>query len=204
MTRQTGTLFGRLEAALLIVLGLASVLFARGDRYGVLMNDAFRPITLAGGAFVLLMGLALLVRPRREGRVSALLVLFALFVLVAITRPVRDGMAVLGPDRPPPTALEREGYTIREVTTLFEGFRQETPGLDGQRYIMGGLVKRTPDLDAQGRYVLLDPVMACCLADAIAMGVVVDAAGRPAPRTGSGSTSTASCTQPRRPSRPRR
>ena len=36
---------------------------------------------------------------------------------------------------------------------------------------MRGFVKRLPELDAKGEFVLLQPLMACCLADAVALGV---------------------------------
>ncbi len=172
---------GRLEAVLLLLLGVAAFALARSERYGTLMNTSFRWVTIAGAVLLTAMALALLHRPRARPTASAILIFLTFFALILVARPVRDGTAVLGPAVPSAAVLEREGYEIFDPEQIFQGLQVENPGLAGRQSIMGGLVKRTEALDAEGRYVLLDPVMACCLADAIGLGVVVDLQGKPAP-----------------------
>ncbi|MCK7512218.1 MAG: hypothetical protein MZV70_54695 [Desulfobacterales bacterium] len=49
-----------------------------------------------------------------------------------------------------------------------------------QRYVTRGVVKRSAQMDRLGRFALLRGNMVCCLADAIAMGMMVSGHGLPA------------------------
>lgn len=173
------------EALLLLAIGAAGLALSQSEAYVRLMNPTYRPVTAAGGVLVLLMGTALLFRPRRHAGASALLV-FLVFLVVAVAgRPLAPGVAPAvpfgGSDLPAPS---REGYAPLRVEHLFEDLREEGGAVEDGRYVFEGLVYRTPALDAEGSFILLEPMMACCLADAIALGVRVRSRG-PLPETDS-------------------
>jgi hypothetical protein len=172
---------GRAEALVLLAVGLGSGAFALSGDYEMLMNPTFRWITTAGAGLVTAMGLELCLRPRRGANPSALLVYGGLLVLVLVADPFAGGVTPLllaAGDVPPPQ--EREGYEQLRLKDLFAKLHKEADVPPGS-YVFRGLVHRTPALDAAGHVVLLEPMMACCLADLVALGVRVDLGGRPPP-----------------------
>ena len=176
---------GRLEALALLVVGLGAGVFALFGEYTRLMNPRFRWVTIGGAALVTIMALALLTRPRKRSGPGALVVFGLLFLVIVVGSPFSPGVALVfprGEDLPPP--LERDGYVPLEAAALFRTLDEEAEGVPEGSYVMPGIVYRSAALDAAGDFVLLDPVMACCLADAIALGVRVKAGGAlPEPNT---------------------
>lgn len=172
-----------LEAVLLLAMGLGSVGFALLGSYEQLMNPDFRAITVAGGVLLALLGAVLLRHPRREAGPAALLVLLVLVAVMAIGRPFAPvgGAAAFGVERPP--ALAREGYEPLETRALFASIDEEAEVADGT-YVLSGSVHRSEAMDAEGEFILFEPRMACCLADALALGVrVKTSAPLPAAKT---------------------
>ncbi len=173
-----------LEAVVLLDIGLGSLLFAFHADYARLMNPAFRNITIGGAILVLFMGLTLLVRPRKGGTWGALIVFGVLFAVVALGRPFAPGVAPTIPSARATQALTREGYDPLLAESLFRTIQEEEAEVAAGTYMFGGLVYRTEANDAEGVFILLEPVMACCLADAIALGLRIHTTGPlPEPQT---------------------
>ena len=162
----------RAHGTLLLLMGLASGWFAWGENYALLMNPMFRWVTLTGAVMVTVLGLALVLSGGRASR-FALITFAGFFLLVAWARPHEGGVApMLAPPNDGPGA-EREGYTPIRAEVLFDAIDTEAKDVPAGKLRLRGFVKRLPELDARGEFILLEPMMACCLADAIAMGVRV-------------------------------
>ncbi len=170
----------RAHGVLLLLMGTASGWFAWAGEYALLMNPMFRWITLAGAALVTLLGATLVLGGGRASRFA--FVTFTLFfALVAWAGPHRGGVAPLlaPPDDGP--AVERDGYEPIRAEVLFESIDTEARDVPAGKVRLRGFVKRTPELDARGAFILLEPMMACCLADAIALGLRVRSPDRQLP-----------------------
>ncbi len=174
----------RLSGLLLLGLGLAGVGFALLGEYQLLMNPDFRWITVLGACLLLAMGVALLVKPA-GGSVGALVVFALFFALVALARPHEGGVAPLLGLGDVAHAIDRAGYEPVRLQTLFKKVDQDTPELADQQAAMRGVVKRLAELDGEVTFVLLEPMMACCLADAVAFGVRVKGTRGSLPEDGS-------------------
>lgn len=162
----------RAHGLLLVLMGTASLWFASGEQYALLMNPMFRWVTLTGAALVTVLGLALL---RDGGRASrfAFVTFTLFFALVAWAEPHAGGVApMLAPPESGP-AVERDGYTPIRTEALFDSLDTEAVDVPEGKLRLRGFVKRLPALDARGEFILLEPMMACCLADAIALGIRV-------------------------------
>jgi hypothetical protein len=177
-------LVARAEAALLVALGGLGLWFSAAGAYTLLMSPEFRALTAVGAVLILAMGAALLVRPRADPRPAPTVVLAAFTAFaVAATGGARGAGVVVAPD----IAAEetrRAGYEAVEIGRLLEDFADGALVADGARVAVTGFVHRTAELDAEGRYALLRPRMACCIADAVAIGVQVEAAPDGAPDEG--------------------
>ncbi|MDF1700913.1 MAG: fasciclin domain-containing protein [Planctomycetota bacterium] len=174
----------RANGLLLLLLGLASGAFALGDSYGFLMNPTFRGLTVGGAALVTILGLAQITRTRGPGSRSTFLIYAGFLVLVAWAQPQRGGIApLLAPphDGPP---ITRAGYATLHGQDLFEDMGTEARTVPAGKVMLRGFVKRLPALDARGEFILLEPSMACCLADAIALGARVRNTDTPLPADG--------------------
>lgn len=168
------SLRGLVETLALLGIGLGCLWFAWAGPYERLMNPAFRGVTIAGGLLVTLMGAVLYVRPRPRAGPGAALVFAALFAVVLLGRPFAAGVSpLLEAAQQRPATVEREGYPPLEPRDLFSTLDAEVDDVAEGTYVLAGLVHRTEALDAQGVFVLLDPLIACCLADALALGVRV-------------------------------
>lgn len=163
-----------LEALVLLAMGLGSLALSTHEAYTRLMNPSFRWVTVVGAVLLTLMGLVLLVRPRRQAGPFALIVFLVFFGVLALGTPLAPGvsptMPMAGAGMP---AIEREGYDELKVESLFETIQVEGHAVEEGRYVVKGFVYRRPELDAENTFILLEPMMACCLADAIALGVRV-------------------------------
>ena len=51
-------IYGVLESGILLMIGIGILWFSLSDHYELLMNAKFRPLTLTGAVFVLVLGVA--------------------------------------------------------------------------------------------------------------------------------------------------
>jgi len=160
----------RLNGLVLLALGLAAGWFATAGEYTMLMNESFRWVTITGACLLVVMGAVLTWTPQRVS-VSAL-VTFVLFIaMVAVARPHEGGVApFLAPPANMPT-IDREGFAPLLLRDLFKSMDAEATDIEDRPAAVSGFVKRLPALDAKGEFILLEPLMTCCLADAVAFGV---------------------------------
>lgn len=183
------TRWGFLEAAVLALTGLGMGLTALGQEYWLLLNPKFRPLTLAAAAGCLLAGLALLLRAKARPRFwrvalfAAFLGCLALFHIQSAGPDQMDGAFPppaglsgdnLAPDEPGASRLTLGGreyvrLNTAELASLAAGQELEAGG----RFATRGLVLTSPELSAQGLYGLVRVQIVCCLADAVAVGVLV-------------------------------
>lgn len=167
--RSAPTFAARSEGLFVLALGGGLGWLASSASYAALMNPAFRPLTLVGAVLIAGMGLALMLRPSRAPDRGALAVFGALFLLVALGRPAGPGAARLTPPTTGvPEHLARDGYAPIDLGTLFDAASRPQAA---QRVVVRGRLHRTTELDAAGEVIVYAPLMSCCLADAVALGV---------------------------------
>jgi uncharacterized membrane protein YcgQ (UPF0703/DUF1980 family) len=75
-------------------------------------------------------------------------------------------------------------YLKANPARLFLAVQADPAVRSDQRYVARGIVKRSAQLDRLGKFALLRGNMVCCLADAIAMGMMVADEGIPTLRDG--------------------
>jgi len=174
----------RLSGLVLLVLGLAGLWFALAGEYTVLMNPAFRWVTIVGAGLLMVMGALSLWTPVRTSP-GALIIFGLFFLLVALARPHEGGVAPLFASGGAMPEVDRAGYAPVRLQTLFRTLDEEATEIMVQQAAVRGVVKRLPELDAQDTFVLLEPLVACCLADAVAFGVRVRVTDAALPEDGS-------------------
>ena len=173
-----------LDGAFVLGLGLYMLVLSQADAYTAFMNPKFRLITAAAAAGLCIVGAAFLIRP--DGRADRFRTLcfgvLGMLILHAGTGAVSSS-AVFSTTPPetgtipdPHVARNGDVYLKSNPARLFLLLQAGAAPAD-HRYVTRGIVKRSAQLDGLGRFALLRGNMVCCLADAIAMGVMVAADG---------------------------
>ncbi len=194
-----------------LLLGLAAFILKLLDSglYYQFLNPKFKPLSAATAVALALMGLARLAQRDRPARLFRVLCLgfflvLALFALDTVAPPPLPASFGAGDpfDDPgssggfgsnrvslaKPSRLDRDGFqyvrlNIAELALL--GLRvaaNEVPM--PPRVTLTGVVRRTPELDAQNQFLVSRLIVTCCLADATAAAVLVQAPARPEVREG--------------------
>lgn len=170
-----------LDGAFVLGLGLYMLFLSQTEAYSAFMNPKFRLLTAAAAVGLCIVGAAYLIRP--NGRTDLLRTLcfavLGLLILHAGTGVVKSSAVFAA--KPPETRTDPETHVIRNgeaylksnPARLFLLFQTGHAARLDQRYVTRGIVKRSAQLDRLGRFALLRGNMVCCLADAIAMGVMV-------------------------------
>jgi hypothetical protein len=175
-------LLGWIEALLLILLGLFMVTLAASDSYWLLLNPKFKWVTAAGGLGICLAGIGLFFVPAGRPGPSRLTVM-ALFMGLLVSWNPEDALLLPGDatsftggssDRESSrVTVDGKEYVRINTAELYMLARRNSPDLRSVRYVVQGVSRRTPDLDARGEIALLRVAVSCCLADAVGMGVRV-------------------------------
>lgn len=171
------------EGLALLGLGLAMVWFAMSEDYWVLMNPKFRWLTLSAGVVLALLGAVALFMGRRRGVWGRMMLVVMMVTMISVV----DHAALLGPvgqaDPAPtsktgPSRLEWQGrqYIKINAMELFTVAEEGKQAKIGQNYVWRGMARRAPGL-GENRFVALRTSIFCCLADAVAMGFVVQTPG---------------------------
>jgi len=168
-------LIGKLEALVLLLVGGAVAWFAIAGRYELLMNPRFRWLSVTGAGLVLIMGLALLLS-RERGSAQGVGAFLLLIVIVGAGRPdvptVRSRMNLLPElDIELPDQIDEARFTRTKLQGLFTA--GEAPESD---VVTMGAVKRLPETDERGGFLLMDSLMICCAADMFGIGFFVPVA----------------------------
>jgi len=173
-----------LDGVFVLGLGLYMLFLSQAEAYTAFMNPKFRLLTAAAAVGLCIVGAAFLFRP--DGGTDMLRTLcfgvLGMLILHAGTGVVSSS-AVFTNTPPeaqanPDLHVARNGdiYLKSNPARLFLLLQAGAAPPD-QRYVTRGIVKRSAQLDGLGRFALLRGNMVCCLADAIAMGVMVAADG---------------------------
>lgn len=201
MARTPAVVFGYLEALLVLALGAYMTALAGSSVYWMLLNPAFKPLTLAGGVGIALAGLAGLAWPRavplgpgRLARLAALGVVLAciflgqgraLFTVSPLGEDVMDyGQAPTSFSAPAVEEVEaRESWegaqyirlNLAELFNLSQAAGAAPLAPEAAAgYVLRGQVLRTPELDARGQVALVRLSVFCCLADAVGFALLLD------------------------------
>lgn len=182
-----------LDGALVIGLGLYMLLLSQAEAYAAFINPKFRPLTAAAAVGLCVLGGAFLIRPggSTDARRTLCFAILGVLVLHAGGGSFKGsaGFALKPPpeirtDPDPHVARNGETYLKSNPARLFLSLQTGQAAPSDQRYVTRGVVKHSAQMDRLGRFALLRGNMVCCLADAIAMGMMVSGQGLPALRDG--------------------
>ncbi len=177
--------FAILEGAVLALLGGFMLHLVRSGNYWYFLNPRFEPLTVAAGVGLVVLGLALPFVPARELKPTRLVV-FLLFIPLALWADfaAEEQYTVepygLEEAESPEPRIELDGreYVKMNTAELFMLLSSESPEVP-KLIALRGMVKRSPELDAQGRFALVRMAIVCCLADAVAPGFAVESNSLP-------------------------
>jgi len=174
--QMTKRIYGLCEAAVLAMLGVATLLFALSANYGLLMNVKFKWLTVTGAALMLLMGLIALSDSQKRSGLNTLI--FCLMLLVAlIGKPyLPDANSVSTPDASLQAGLwdqiDQTRFPKRELRLLVTSDADDVYQRNTS-FATVGSVKRLEALDSHGSFALMTSLIYCCLADMIGIGLRV-------------------------------
>jgi hypothetical protein len=174
-----------IDGALVLGLGLYMLLLSQTESYAAFMNPKFRLLTAVAAVGLCIVGAAFLIRPAGGTDLLRTLsfVVLSMLILHAGTGELKSASVLMLKPPEPVITVEAEmihkGKAYLKVNPARLFFLLHTgnaPAVD-QKVITRGIVRRTPELDRLGWFVLLRGNMVCCLADSVAMGVLVAADG---------------------------
>ncbi|WP_243312479.1 DUF1980 domain-containing protein [Fundidesulfovibrio agrisoli] len=167
----------------LCLLGLAGFMawLLLGGDYWMYLNPRFKALTwAAAGALALLGGYGLWRPSPRAAWLRAGLFAFTLALCVVSGLAVHEGAEKMGAEpqamreaeaTPEPRVKKRGVEYIRiNLGELYDIVGKPQPELIGLDYAVRGFVRRTPELDAEGEFVLYRVALYCCYADSTAVG----------------------------------
>jgi uncharacterized surface protein with fasciclin (FAS1) repeats len=174
-TNHQDCLAGRLEAVLLILVGLGTGWLAIGENYSLLMNPKFRWITLGGALAVCAMGMAALANGRKPN-LKGFNAFLLLGGVVLLGNPFsHDASTLLMPNQTlsDPSILENTAFPVMEMRDLQAAIEKENSGAGGMAFSVLGRLHPVPTLDGGIQTVLMRSYMVCCVADAYALGFAI-------------------------------
>jgi DUF1980 C-terminal domain len=174
-----------LDGAFVLGLGLYMLFLSQTEAYSAFMNPKFRLLTAGAALGLSIAGAAFLIRPNGRAGLPRTLcfAVLGMLILHADTGELKSASVMML--KPPETVITVEPEMIHKgksylkvnpARLFFLLHTGNAPATD-QRVITRGIVRRTPELDRLGWFVLLRGNMVCCLADSVAMGVIVAAEG---------------------------
>lgn len=171
-----------IDGAFVLGLGFYMLILSQTEAYAAFLNPRFRLLTAAAAVGFCLVGSAFLLRP--HGRSDVLRTLcFAVLAILALHAGsgALKASASLAARPPAEIRTDPDPYLVRNGNSylksnparLFLALQSGQAAAPGQRVVTRGIVKRSAQLDRIGKFALLRGNMVCCLADAIAMGMMV-------------------------------
>lgn len=161
----------RLDAVLLMTVGLGTGWFSLSANYGLLMHPKFQWLSLAGALLVLAMGMSALLSPRR-GHISGTASFLLLLGIVVLGKPFTRTTAssgLLAPPAPEALDIDEQRFPFKEIRELHTAAKKGQ-ALDGVPFSALGTLQRITLPDGRPQTVLMRSYMACCAADALALG----------------------------------
>lgn len=178
-----------LDGLMVAGLGLYMLELILGGTYRLLMNPKFQLLTGATAVALCLAGIVVALAPAGRSdplRTVAFAALSALLMATGFAQLQRPPAFALAPPAAVETispTLHRDGraYTkTNPVRLVFQLMASEKP----RDIVTRGVVRRSPQLDREGLFALFRVNMVCCLADAVAVGVIVKPEADMRPRDG--------------------
>ncbi len=178
MTRMLRRLLTTLDGIMVAGLGLYMLALIHGGAYRLFMNPKFQLLSGATAVVLCLAGLVVALAPSSRPdtlRTIAFAVLSVLLLTSGSAQLQRSPVYALAPPAAAETVsptLNHDGkaYTKTNPARLvFKLMAAEIP----QDIVSRGIVRRSPRLDREGLFALFRVNMVCCLADAVAIGVMV-------------------------------
>lgn len=169
-----------IEGWLLIFLGLFALALSMSEGYSMYLNPRFAWLTASAGGAMVLFGLLRLTSRGSKGGLVRLLAIAAVLALAGLSDvPLQSpsAMATPEPAKPIKVAVEHNGVAYTKITTpelfyMVKGDKfQKEPG----PYLTRGVVRLDPELSKQRRFYLVRLNIVCCYADAVGLGLVVEA-----------------------------
>lgn len=174
-------LFLSIENVVLLGMGLYMIFLTRGDNYALFLNPKFRWLTLGAGAFLVILAVVSLLR--RADRIdllrTAAFVVMGGLIFLSGTNPLGketgDPLGSADEDSGQESHMTREGISYLKLNTaeLVYMLLESPDEILDAPIVLRGILKRSASLDSHGRFALLRVNMICCVADAMAMGVMV-------------------------------
>ena len=168
---------GLIEGCIVIALGLAMSALVRTDSYWLYLHPKFKWLTLTAGIVLVIVGAIAVLYNRRPNLTRIVIFLaFSTLATIGYFLPNPTSSATSGPleqissKKESRIVLDSQEYI---KINLGELYAISEKGLEEQRaarYVARGIVKRNPELDKIGQFVLLRVFMWCCFADAVAVG----------------------------------
>jgi len=186
----------RIDGLCLLCLGGFMAALARSNLYWYFLNPKFSGLTACAGALLLLVGLALLLRPlpskATPGRLWRQAVLLCFLSLAATSwgqaaseqfpaaaNPAATEGIATAPEPEAPVDLhpvkngaEYLRLNLAELYIMLDKGRTDLP----PRFALRAPVLRTPELDARGHVLVRRIAVVCCLADSLDLGFLVRSA----------------------------
>ncbi len=161
-------------------LGLFMLALIQAGTYSLFMNPRFQLLTGATGVVLCLAGLAFALAPAGRPdpmRTIAFGLLSALLLASGSAPSHYPPVVALAPPAATPAEVSptlthagKPYLKMNPARLVFQLTASETPTAD---LVSRGIVKRSPQLDRVGAFALFRVNMVCCLADAVALGVMV-------------------------------
>ena len=173
-------LISALDGLMVAGLGVFMLALIYSGTYALFMNPRFQMLTGATGAALCLAGLVFALAPAGRPdpfRTTAFGLLSALLLLCVSTPSNYPPVVALAPPAvtreavsPTLTYAGKPYLKMNPARLVFQLMDSQTPSAD---IVTRGIVKRSPQLDRAGLFALFRVNMVCCLADAVAIGVMV-------------------------------
>lgn len=163
------------EGFILILMGCGIAWFALFGDYWLLMNPRYKYLTFAGAVIVVVIGTAALLSPRRSPG-GARIALFCIFIAVVMAgRPFSTmvySSNTAPEEKPKKNAFISDDpeYPAVELMNLYSKTFQGDEQINNKKFMTMGVVKRLPELDGKNEFAVLNILVFCCLADAVAVG----------------------------------
>ena len=162
----------------MLLVGVAVGWFAIWGDYWLLMNPVFKWLTISGAVLVLVFSLAVIFNQSSSPHYSNIFIFIFLILIVFVGRPYSSATnpiaKMINPFVSGKFKSPESGVPKTRLNELYFSTKKET----GTKYIdqsftVVGQIKRLPELDRQGYFALMEYVMFCCAADAVALGFLV-------------------------------
>jgi hypothetical protein len=174
------------QSALLLTVGLVMLGLSLSGKYPYFFNPAYRLCTAFGGVGISAAAVVSFLHPLRTGplRLSAYtlftgLLIFAVMSVRTVGTDIEAGHGELagmkeGDTEPSRVSCESEEYVPINTAELLFLCENGDPFSVADHFVVRGEVRRTEELDAEGRFLIMRTTVFCCLADAVGVGFRVE------------------------------